>query len=85
MIVLLLRRPHEVSVEAHTWTLTIAALALFGENLGANPRFLITAFPAAIVPARYCSGRRYGWLLGATIALLVLTSALTYGGHSLTP
>lgn len=84
-IALLLRRPREVSVAAHAWTLTIAALALFGENLGANPRFLITAFPAVVVLARYCSGRRYGWLLGTTTALLVLTSALTYGGHSLTP
>jgi hypothetical protein len=84
-IVLLLRRPREVSVEGLVWTLTIAALALFGENLGANPRFLITAFPAVLVLARYCSARGYRVLLGLTTVLLVVTSALTYGGHSLTP
>ena len=38
-----------------------------------------------------CNARRvwffasYAWLFGATTALLILTSALTYGGHTLTP
>jgi hypothetical protein len=84
-VTLLLRERGVVSTEALVWTLTIGALALFGENLGPNPRFLITAFPAVIVAARYCSGRSYRLLLTATIALLTLTSALTYGGHALTP
>jgi hypothetical protein len=46
---------------------------------------LITAFPAVIVFAHRIRGRAYGALLGVNAVLLVLMSALTFTGHSLTP
>lgn len=82
---LLLRRPLTVSIEALVWTVGIALLALGSENVAPSPRILITAFPAVIVFADRLQGRRYQWLIGVSTALLVLTSALTYGGHTLTP
>jgi hypothetical protein len=82
---LLLRRPLSVSVEALVWTAGITLLALISENVAPSPRILITAFPAVIVFADRLEGRRYRWLIVLSTALLVLTSALTYGGHTLTP
>jgi Mannosyltransferase (PIG-V) len=84
-LVLLLKRPRTVSIEAIAWTLSIALLALVSENVGPNPRILITAFPAVLVFAYSCKRTGYIWLIGASTTLLVLTSALTYGGRSLTP
>jgi hypothetical protein len=84
-LALLLRKPRLVSLEAMTLTLTIGFLALVSENVPPNPRILITAFPVVLVFAYRFRQRSYVWLLGSTIALLILTSALTYGGRTLTP
>lgn len=84
-VALLLRRPRLVSVEAMAMTLGIGFLAVVSENVPPNPRILITAFPAVLVFAHYCRARAYAWLLGSSTFLLVLTSSLTYGGHTLTP
>ena len=81
-IVLLLRRPRTVSIEALIWTAGIAFLALTSEFVPPNPRLLITAFPVVLVFARFVRGR---WLLIANGALLVGTSYLTYYGHTLRP
>ena len=74
-----------MSWEALTWTLGLTLLAFVSENVAPNPRILITAFPAILVFADRLDGRRYRWLLAASTALLIVTSALTYGGQSLTP
>lgn len=84
-LALLLRRPRLVSLEAMTLTLCIAFLAVVSENVPPNPRILITAFPVVLVFAHQFQRRGYAWLFGATTLLLVLTSALTYGGRTLTP
>ncbi len=46
----------KVSVEALVWTLGISFLAVTSEYTPPNPRLLITAFPAVIVPAYYVRG-----------------------------
>jgi Mannosyltransferase (PIG-V) len=84
-LALLLRRPRLVSLDAMTLTLCIAFLAVVSENVPPNPRILITAFPVVLVFAHQCRHRAYGWLIGSSTALLILTSGLTYGGHTLTP
>jgi MFS family permease len=84
-VVLLCRRPRMVSPEALTWTVAIGALALFSEHVGPNARMLITAFPALLVFAHRSRGRSFTWLIGVNGVLLVLMSALTFTGHSLTP
>jgi hypothetical protein len=84
-LALLLRKPRLVSLDALTLALCIGFLAVVSENIPPNPRILITAFPVILVFAHQFRRRGYGWLLGASTALLVLTSALTYGGHTLTP
>ncbi|MGH2884197.1 MAG: hypothetical protein ACRDPA_16145, partial [Solirubrobacteraceae bacterium] len=84
-VVLLFKRPARVSAEAMAFTLTIGLLAVVSETLSPNPRILITAFPAVLVFAYYCRRGRYVWLMGTTGVLLVVMSALTYGGHALTP
>jgi Mannosyltransferase (PIG-V) len=84
-VVLLFKRPVRVSAEAMAFTLAIGLLAVVSESLAPNARILITAFPVVLVFAYYCRNRSYQWLIGATTALFVVTSALTYGGHTLTP
>lgn len=84
-VVLLLQRPRVVSLEAIVWTVAIGALAVFSEHVGPNARMLVTAFPAVVVFAHRTRGRAYGWLLGTCGVLLVVMSALTFTGHSLTP
>jgi hypothetical protein len=84
-VVLLFKRPVRVSAEAMAFTLAIGLLAVVSESLASNARILITAFPAVLVFAYYCRNRSYQWLIGATTALFVVTSALTHGGHTLTP
>lgn len=84
-LVLLLRRPRLVSFQAVTWAALVGALAVFSEHVGPNARVLITAFPVVVVFAYRTRGRAYGWLLGFNATLLVLMSALTFTGHSLTP
>lgn len=84
-LVLLCSRPRTTSPEALTWTVVIAALALFSEHVGPNARMLVTAFPAVLVFAHRLKTRAYGWFLAVNGVLLVLMSALTFTGHSLTP
>lgn len=84
-LVLLLRRPRLASLEAVTWATLVGALAAFSEHVGPNARVLITAFPVVVVFAYRVRGRAYGWLLALNATLLVLMSALTFTGHSLTP
>jgi hypothetical protein len=84
-LLLLIRRPRLVSLEAIAWAATIGAIAVLSEHVGPNARMLETAFPAVVVFAWRFRGRAYGWLLGANMALLVAMSALTFTGHSLTP
>jgi Gpi18-like mannosyltransferase len=83
--VLLLRIRRTVSIEAFVWTLGVTYLAVTSEYTPPNPRLLITAFPAVIVPAYYLRGRAYGWFALANGALLAGLSALTFIGTTLRP
>ena len=84
-LVLLLRPPRRVSLEAIAWTVLVGALAVFSAHVGPNARMLETAFPAVVVFARRVRGRAYAWLLAGNGVLLIVMSALTFTGHSLTP
>jgi hypothetical protein len=84
-VVLLFKRPVRVSAEAMAFTLAVGLLAVVSESLAPNARILITAFPVVLVFAYYCRNRSYQWLIGATSVLFIVMSALTYGGHTLTP
>ncbi len=84
-LALLLKPPRTVSLPGLTWTLAIAILALISENVAPSPRILITAFPAVLAFAHRWTGARFACLIAASTTLLVLSSALTYGGHTLTP
>jgi hypothetical protein len=84
-LLLLFRKPRGVSLEGMTWTLGITALSVVSQNVPPNPRILITAFPAVLVFAYRCRGRGYVALMAINIALLLVTSALTYGGRTMTP
>lgn len=81
----LFRSRRLVSIEAMVWTLGIVFLAVTSEYTPPNPRLLITAFPAVIVPAYYL-GRR-GFVVVAVIsgALFALLSALTFVGPTVRP
>ncbi len=83
-VILLFRRPR-ISAEALAYTLAIAVIAVLSVNVPPNARLLITAFPAVLVFAYYATRRTWPWLIGASTLLLVVMSALTYGGRSLTP
>jgi hypothetical protein len=83
--VLLVRGWRTVSVEALVWTLGVSYLAVTSEFTPPNPRLLITAFPAVIVPAYYLRGRGFTWLALANGALLAGLSALTFVGTTLRP
>jgi hypothetical protein len=84
-LILLLRRPRLVSFQAIVWAALVGALAVLSEHVGPNARVLVTAFPVVVVFAYRLRGKPYGWLLGVNAILLVLMSALTFTGHSLTP
>ncbi len=84
-LVLLLRKPRLVSVEAVVWTLGVALLATTSEYVPPNPRLLITAFPAVVVFADRLRGRRFVALAAANGTLLAVLSALTYVGTTLRP
>jgi Mannosyltransferase (PIG-V) len=84
-VVLLLRRPREISAEAITWTLATTFLAVTSEYVPPNPRILLTAFPAVLVFAHHLRGRAYAVLLVANGVSLVALSALTYVGTTLRP
>jgi hypothetical protein len=84
-LILLLRRPRLVSFQAIVWAALVGALAVLSEHVGPNARVLVTAFPVVVVFAYRLRGKPCGWLLGVNAILLVLMSALTFTGHSLTP
>ncbi len=85
LLVLLFMRWREVSVEAYVWTLGISWLALTSEFTPPNPRLLITAFPAVIVPAYYLRRKGFALLAVANGVLLAGLSALTFVGTTLRP
>jgi hypothetical protein len=85
LLVLMLRIRGTISLEAWLWTLGISFIAVTSEWVPPNPRLLITAFPAVIVPAYYLRRRAFGWLLVANGFLLVVMSAVTFVGVTLRP
>lgn len=85
LLVLLLIRWRQVSIEALLWTLGISVLAITSEYTPPNPRLLITAFPAVIVLAYYLRGRAFASLAIANGVLLVGLSALTFVGTTVRP
>jgi hypothetical protein len=84
-LILLFRRQRRVSPVAMAYTLTLTVLAVLSSNVPPNARILITTFPAVLVYATYGRRRGFVWLIAGTTLLLVVMSALTYGGRSLTP
>jgi hypothetical protein len=84
-VALLFKPPRRVSPEALAFSLGIGLLAVVSERVPPNARMLITAFPVVVVFVYHREGRRYGWLIATSTVLLVVMSALTYGGRSLTP
>jgi hypothetical protein len=86
MLALMWRSRREVSVEAIVWTLGISFVALTAAYpFSANPRVLITAFPAVIVAGRYVSGRRFALLAGISCLSLACMGLLTFVGKTLRP
>jgi steroid 5-alpha reductase family enzyme len=85
LLVLMFRIRRTISPEAWVWTLGISFIAVTSEWVPPNPRLLITAFPAVIVLAYYCKGRRFNWLLALNTILLVSMSALTFVNVTLRP
>ncbi len=75
---LMFKRRRSISIEAWTWTLGIALVALCTEHLPPNSRMLITAFPAVLVVATYVGGRRFWLLQSVNVLLLVATAWLTF-------
>jgi Mannosyltransferase (PIG-V) len=84
-LVLLLRKPRQISPEALTWTLAISFLAVTSEYVPPNPRLLITAFPAVLVFAHRLRGRGYAALIATSVVVLAGLSALTYIGVTVRP
>lgn len=85
LLVLLFMRWREVSVQAYVWTLGISWLALTSEYTPPNPRLLVTAFPAVIVPAYYLKRRGFVAYAAVSGVLLAGLSALTFVGTTLRP
>jgi hypothetical protein len=83
--VLLLRSRRLVSVEALLWTLGITYLSVTSEFTPPNPRLLLTAFPAIVVPAYYLRGRAFTAVAAVNGVLLAGLSALTFVGTTLRP
>jgi hypothetical protein len=85
LLLLMARIRHTISVEAWIWTLGIGFLAVTSEWVPPNPRLLISAFPAVIVPAYYLRRRAFAWLIAANGAALAGMSWLTFVGVTLRP
>ncbi len=81
----MLRIRRTISLEAWIWTLGIGFLAVTSELVPPNPRLLITAFPAVIVPAYYLRRRGFAALLALNALLLVGMSWLTFVSVTLRP
>jgi hypothetical protein len=85
LLVLMFRAWRTVSLEALVWTVGISLISVTAEYTPPNPRLLITAFPAVIVPAYYLKRRGFAAVLLAYGALLAGLSALTFVGLTLRP
>jgi hypothetical protein len=86
MLALVCRSRREMSVEAIIWTLGISFVALTAAYpFSANPRVLITAFPAVMVLGRYVTGRRFALLAAVSCAGLAGLGLLTFVGKTLRP
>jgi hypothetical protein len=85
MLALVIRARRTLSIEALVWTFGIALLAVTSEYTPPNPRLLITAFPAVIVPAYFLGRRGFSVLLVVNGILLAGLSALTFVGVTLRP
>jgi Mannosyltransferase (PIG-V) len=57
------------------YTIGVVLLALMSETLGARPRFVLTAFPLVVAPAR--------WLRGNGFAIAVACSATVLGSFTI--
>ena len=85
LLVALYRARRTVSIEALVWTAGISVLMVTSEYVPPNPRLLITAFPAVLVPAYYLKQRAFSVLLWANGVLLVGMSAVTFVNVTLRP
>jgi Gpi18-like mannosyltransferase len=86
MLALIWRSRNEMSLEAIVWTLGISLVALTATYpFSANPRVLITAFPAVMVVGRYVSGRRFAFLAAVSCAALAGMGLLTFVRKTLRP
>ena len=85
LLVLMIKAWRTVSVEALLWTLGISWIAITAEYTPPNPRLLITAFPAVLVPAYYLKRRGFAAVLVVYGVLLAGLSALTFVGLTLRP
>jgi Gpi18-like mannosyltransferase len=85
LLALMFRIRRTISLEAWIWTLGLSFLAVTSEWVPPNPRILITAFPAVIVPAYYLKRKGFAWLLVANAVLLIAMSAVTFVGVTLRP
>jgi Mannosyltransferase (PIG-V) len=85
LLALMARIRHTIWLEAWIWTLGISFIAVTSEWVPPNPRLLITAFPALIVPAYYLRRRGFSWLLLGNGALLAGMSWLTFVSVTLRP
>jgi hypothetical protein len=85
LLVLMFRIRRTISLEAWIWTLGLSFLAVTSEWVPPNPRILITAFPAVIVPAYYLKRRGFAWLVVGNTVLLIAMSAVTFVGVTLRP
>ncbi len=85
LLVLMLRVRRTIPLEAWIWTLGVGFLAVTSEFVPPNPRLLITAFPAVIVPAYYLRRRGFAVLLSVNALLLVGMSWLTFVSVTLRP
>jgi Mannosyltransferase (PIG-V) len=82
-LVALVRVRRELSPGTMIWTCGLGAITLWSAMSLTNARMLLIAFPAVIVWARTLTSRQFPVFLGIETALLVVTSALTYGAHML--
>ncbi len=85
MLTLLWYSRHEISAGAIAWTLGISVLALTSEYVPANPRMLLTAFPAVMVTARYARGRWFTIIVYSSVVLLLLLGIPAFVGTTLRP
>jgi hypothetical protein len=84
-LVLLVRQPRSVSLEARIWAFGVAILTVTSKYVPPNPRFLLVAFPILAAIAVGVTRRGYAWLMGTTIVLFVVLSGITYVNYVLRP